>query len=139
MNRDGKKDGKESTANRIATNSKDDKDSLASEKVIITAERDRDRILRRNRFKEGEVGHTGGAAPLGMPHNPAVAPPPVAVDGGVIGGEDSGLSLLLRERAEVLRGIVNGIDVSEWNPATDVHIPAHYTSAFLKVISSKAQ
>lgn len=33
---------------------------------------------------------------------------------------------LLSQRAPVLNGIVNGIDVDEWNPATDPHLPAHY-------------
>lgn len=33
-----------------------------------------------------------------------------------------GLDPLLRSRAEVLRGITNGIDDSAWNPATDAHL-----------------
>lgn len=39
-----------------------------------------------------------------------------------------GLDGLLRSRNEVLHGILNGIDTSEWNPASDVHLPAHYNS-----------
>ena len=34
---------------------------------------------------------------------------------------------LLRVRASVVEGIVNGIDDSVWNPATDPLIPAHYS------------
>jgi starch synthase len=37
-----------------------------------------------------------------------------------------GLSGLLRDRANALSGILNGIDVSVWNPATDPGIPARY-------------
>ena len=33
-----------------------------------------------------------------------------------------GLGGLLRERASVLRGILNGIDIAVWNPETDPHI-----------------
>ena len=37
-----------------------------------------------------------------------------------------GLDGLLRQRADVLTGILNGIDETVWNPATDVHLPARY-------------
>jgi starch synthase len=37
-----------------------------------------------------------------------------------------GLSGLLRDRANALSGILNGIDVSVWNPADDPDIPARY-------------
>jgi starch synthase len=39
-----------------------------------------------------------------------------------------GLDGLLRKRAAVLTGIINGVDYSEWNPAKDTLIPANYTS-----------
>lgn len=38
-----------------------------------------------------------------------------------------GLQGVLKSRASVLHGIVNGIDYDEWNPATDREIPAQYT------------
>lgn len=38
-----------------------------------------------------------------------------------------GLEGVLQHRASVLYGILNGIDVEQWNPATDPHIAAHYT------------
>eukprot|EP00898_Chlorokybus_atmophyticus_P005620 jgi/Chlat1/6059/Chrsp4S06337 len=38
-----------------------------------------------------------------------------------------GLDGLLRSRASVVDGIVNGIDLDEWNPATDKFTPAHYS------------
>ncbi len=37
-----------------------------------------------------------------------------------------GLEGLLRERADHLDGIVNGVDAGEWNPRTDERIPATY-------------
>lgn len=42
-----------------------------------------------------------------------------------------GLDALLRGRANVLSGIVNGVDYSEWNPETDPYIAAHYSAADL--------
>ena len=45
-----------------------------------------------------------------------------------IQGDDGGMGLggLLRERAGVLSGILNGIDLAVWNPETDPHIAARY-------------
>ncbi|KAL5567757.1 hypothetical protein UlMin_024332 [Ulmus minor] len=39
-----------------------------------------------------------------------------------------GLQDLLSSRKSVLNGITNGIDVDEWDPSSDKHIPAHYTA-----------
>jgi starch synthase len=39
-----------------------------------------------------------------------------------------GLEGVLQHRRDVLSGILNGIDVREWNPATDSHLPARYGS-----------
>lgn len=44
-------------------------------------------------------------------------------DGGM------GLDGLLRARANVLSGILNGIDVEVWDPATDAHLAANYDAA----------
>jgi starch synthase len=40
-----------------------------------------------------------------------------------------GLDGLIRGRADVTSGILNGIDVEEWNPATDAYLPARYSAA----------
>jgi starch synthase len=40
-----------------------------------------------------------------------------------------GLEGVLAARGAALTGIVNGIDTDLWNPATDPHIPRHYTEA----------
>jgi starch synthase len=37
------------------------------------------------------------------------------------------LDSVLRRRAEDLRGILNGVDYAQWNPATDPNLAAHYT------------
>ncbi|KAE8725361.1 Soluble starch synthase 1 [Hibiscus syriacus] len=47
-----------------------------------------------------------------------------------------GLNELLSSRRIVLNGIVNGIDVSEWDPSSDKHIGFHYSADDL---SGKAQ
>jgi starch synthase len=39
-----------------------------------------------------------------------------------------GLDPVLRLRRDHLHGILNGIDVAEWDPATDPHLPAHYSA-----------
>lgn len=43
-----------------------------------------------------------------------------------------GMEALLGGRGPVLNGIVNGIDMDEWNPATDPMIPANYDMRSLK-------
>jgi len=44
-------------------------------------------------------------------------------------GEEHGMGLqdLLGSRSESLVGILNGVDYHEWDPSTDVLIPAHFT------------
>ena len=42
-----------------------------------------------------------------------------------------GLDGLLRQRRDVLFGILNGIDESEWDPQTDKHLHYHYSAADL--------
>jgi starch synthase len=37
-----------------------------------------------------------------------------------------GLDGILQQRREVLSGIINGVDYSIWNPATDLHLPRTY-------------
>ncbi|MFN3324068.1 MAG: glycogen synthase GlgA [Bryobacteraceae bacterium] len=39
-----------------------------------------------------------------------------------------GLDGILRERSDSLFGILNGVDYSEWDPATDPLLPAHYSA-----------
>jgi len=43
-----------------------------------------------------------------------------------------GLEGLLAYRANRLQGILNGIDETEWNPATDPRIPRHYSARTLR-------
>jgi starch synthase len=43
-----------------------------------------------------------------------------------------GLDGLLRERTGELTGILNGIDTTEWNPATDPHIPSPFDTTTLE-------
>ncbi len=45
--------------------------------------------------------------------------------------EGMGLDGLLRYRAADLTGIVNGIDMAQWNPASDIHLPAHFDDQHL--------
>lgn len=42
-----------------------------------------------------------------------------------------GLEGVIRERRERLVGVVNGIDIDVWNPATDPHLPARYSASDL--------
>jgi starch synthase len=42
-----------------------------------------------------------------------------------------GMAGLLRFRSKVLTGILNGVDIGQWDPATDPHLPAHYDSTTL--------
>jgi len=42
-----------------------------------------------------------------------------------------GLDGALRARADVLTGILNGVDYTEWSPEVDPHIPANYSAADL--------
>jgi len=47
------------------------------------------------------------------------------------GAHGCGLDGVLTERSADLFGILNGIDVEEWNPATDPHLPAHFDADHL--------
>jgi starch synthase len=51
-----------------------------------------------------------------------------------IQGDEGGMGLggLLRERSRVLSGILNGIDISVWNPETDPHIAARFSTKELE-------
>ena len=40
----------------------------------------------------------------------------------------SGMEEFLRLRRDDFAGVLNGIDMEEWNPATDKHIPFHFTA-----------
>ncbi|MBI2815933.1 MAG: glycogen synthase GlgA [Acidobacteria bacterium] len=42
-----------------------------------------------------------------------------------------GLDGVLRDRAEKIHGILNGVDYSQWDPAVDPHIAAHYDASNL--------
>lgn len=43
--------------------------------------------------------------------------------------QDARVDMLLAQRVSKLRGIVNGIDITEWDPATDKHLAARYNDA----------
>jgi starch synthase len=43
-----------------------------------------------------------------------------------------GLEGVLKSRAKVLYGVLNGVDYTEWNPETDEFIPANYSRGDLK-------
>lgn len=47
-----------------------------------------------------------------------------------IQGDELGFGLqgLLQQRSSDITGILNGIDTEEWNPESDKHLPAHYSS-----------
>ncbi|GAX77059.1 hypothetical protein CEUSTIGMA_g4505.t1 [Chlamydomonas eustigma] len=42
-------------------------------------------------------------------------------------GLGMGLAALLRDRSKQLRGVVNGVDHTEWDPSTDRHLSARYS------------
>jgi starch synthase len=44
----------------------------------------------------------------------------------------AGMHGLLQRRHAALSGILNGIDTTEWNPATDRHLPHHYSTNTLE-------
>src|SRR5260221_1191912 len=52
-----------------------------------------------------------------------------------IEGDEVGMGFggLLRERSQALSGILNGIDISVWNPETDPHIAARFSATELEL------
>lgn len=49
-----------------------------------------------------------------------------------------GMEWLLGGRQYALNGVLNGIDYTEWDPATDKHLPANYSAADLPELAGKA-
>ena len=47
------------------------------------------------------------------------------------GEQGCGLDGVLRDRGDALRGVLNGVDVEEWSPATDGRLPARYDATDL--------
>ena len=76
----------------------------------------------------GSVGFLKGA----LQHSDRITTvsPTYAVE---IMGPEAGMGLdgVLRERADVVTGIVNGIDTAVWDPATDPNIAVHYDAQHL--------
>lgn len=50
-----------------------------------------------------------------------------------------GLEWLVGSRQYALNGVLNGIDYTEWNPATDAHLPAKYSAKDLPALMGKAR
>ena len=63
-----------------------------------------------------------GTADLVTTVSPTYALETQAPEGGV------GLDGMLRSLGDRYVGILNGIDTAEWDPATDPHLPAHFTA-----------
>jgi starch synthase len=49
------------------------------------------------------------------------------------------MEYLIGSRQYALNGVLNGIDYTEWNPATDAHLPAKYSAQDLPGLSGKAR
>jgi starch synthase len=45
--------------------------------------------------------------------------------------QGAGLDGVLRERADVLHGVLNGCDYTLWHPSADAHLPAHFDADHL--------
>ena len=76
------------------------------------------RIFRRRRLSEGGSGLSDRITTVSPTYAREIMTPEfgMALDG------------LLRTRAAVVQGIVNGIDDTVWNPATDVTLPQNYSA-----------
>jgi len=44
----------------------------------------------------------------------------------LVSGEDTGVELDSIVRTTTIKGIVNGMDVQEWDPSVDKHLDTHY-------------
>ncbi len=81
--------------------------------------------LDRGDLEAGRVGFLK----TGILHADAVTTVSATYAREILGDEmGMGLEPWLRARRGSLAGITNGIDAAEWDPATDPHIPAHYSA-----------
>ena len=71
----------------------------------------------------GRIGFLKGG--LALADHITTVSPTYAIE---IQGSEMGMGLegLLRHRSQVLSGILNGVDIEVWNPATDRHLVAQY-------------
>ena len=78
----------------------------------------------------GRIGFLKGG--LALADHLTTVSPTYAIE---IQGSEMGMGLegLLRHRAQVLSGILNGVDTEIWNPATDRHLAAQYDAQRLDV------